>query len=94
MWLKLMHASASGMACLHYYKIIHGDLKDTNVLVDDLGTAKITDFSLSKMKLLSLSSPGHRGYGTMYWTDPEFLKNNLQTRAYSSDVYAFWYYVL
>jgi len=27
MWLKLMHASASGMACLHYYKIIHGDLK-------------------------------------------------------------------
>jgi len=57
--------------------------------VDDSGTAKITDIRLSKMKMLSASTTGHRGYGTTYWTAPELLKNDLEIRDYSSDVYAF-----
>jgi len=57
--------------------------------VDDSGTTKITDFGLSKIKMLSASTTGHRGFGTTYWTASELLKNALQKQDYSFDVYAF-----
>ena len=57
--------------------------------MDDSGTAKITDFSLSKIKILSAYTTGYHFYGTMSWTAPELLKNDFRKQDHSSDVYAF-----
>ena len=63
-------------------KVIHGDLKAANVLVDGRFRAKIADFGLSaKKKYLGAS-------GTPYWMAPELLRRE-STNTAESDVYSF-----
>lgn len=46
----LAHGVATGLAYLHAHKIIHFDIKSSNVLLDRAGlTAKIADVGLSKI---------------------------------------------
>jgi serine/threonine protein kinase len=40
--------SIAGLFYLHEQKIIHGDLRGTNILISDDRRAKIADFGLSK----------------------------------------------
>jgi serine/threonine protein kinase/ABC-type glycerol-3-phosphate transport system substrate-binding protein len=75
---------ARGMRFLHAAdpKIIHGDLKAANVLVDGRFRAKIADFGLSaKKKYLGAT-------GTPYWMAPELLRRETTNTA-ESDVYSF-----
>ncbi|KAL8129993.1 hypothetical protein V2J09_019148 [Rumex salicifolius] len=56
-------------------KIIHYDLKPGNVLFDDLGVAKLTDFGLSKIVEDDVGSQGmeltSQGAGTYWYLPPE-----------------------
>jgi len=45
--IKIMHDIAIGLHHLHKNKIIHGDLKGNNILINDNGVPKICDFGLS-----------------------------------------------
>ncbi|TBU65736.1 kinase [Dichomitus squalens] len=64
-----------GLSYLHERDIIHRDIKGANVLVDNKGIIKISDFSLSK-KLEDSLLPGHRAHraslqGSVFWMAPE-----------------------
>ncbi|XP_050284966.1 serine/threonine-protein kinase TOUSLED isoform X3 [Quercus robur] len=56
-------------------KIIHYDLKPGNVLFDELGVAKVTDFGLSKIVEENVGSQGmeltSQGAGTYWYLPPE-----------------------
>ncbi|KAF9647735.1 kinase-like protein, partial [Thelephora ganbajun] len=93
--LRLLSEVVSGVAYLHELNIVHGDLKGANVLVDDTGTARITDFGLMTMADLStvlLSVTPISSVGTFRWMSPELLdpesfdSNGSSTR--ESDCYA------
>ncbi|KAG6875922.1 hypothetical protein C0993_006786 [Termitomyces sp. T159_Od127] len=76
--LPLAVGVARGLNYLHDKGIIHGDLKGSNVLVDDLGTARVADFGISSIsdpEILTLTS--HSGAaskgGTVRWQAPELI---------------------
>ena len=46
--IAILSDIAEGMAFLHSKNMIHRDLKSLNVLLDDMGRAKIADFGLSR----------------------------------------------
>ncbi|KAG4302523.1 hypothetical protein PCK1_001107 [Pneumocystis canis] len=73
-----------GLNYLHNKKIIHRDIKGANILVDNKGVIKISDFGISKKveaNLLSISK-NHRPslQGSVYWMAPEVVKQTLYTR--------------
>ncbi|CEP11803.1 hypothetical protein [Parasitella parasitica] len=77
-----------GLNYLHNKDIVHRDIKGANVLVDNKGGVKITDFGISKkieediMMQGQSSSAAHRPslQGSIYWMAPEVVKQTHYTR--------------
>jgi mitogen-activated protein kinase kinase kinase len=76
-----------GLNYLHERDIIHRDIKGANVLVDNKGVIKISDFGISKKveaNLLSTAAPHHPHrpslQGSVYWMAPEVVKQTSYTR--------------
>lgn len=76
-----------GLKYLHDRNIIHRDIKGANVLVDNKGGIKISDFGISKKvdpRLLSSESSNHGNnrvslQGSVYWMAPEVVKQTSYT---------------
>ncbi|KAG2134895.1 kinase-like domain-containing protein [Suillus bovinus] len=91
----LLRDVARGLEYLHSQLIVHGDLSGFNVLVDDDGKARITDFGLSALvparisQALLPTAPG----GTLHWIAPEYLRADASDvpsmLSQASDVYSF-----
>jgi serine/threonine protein kinase len=47
--LKFITDVAKGLAYLHTLNVVHGDLKPSNILIDDNGNARLTDFGRAKV---------------------------------------------
>ncbi|KAF9789191.1 kinase-like domain-containing protein [Thelephora terrestris] len=90
----IMIGVAEGISYLHSNNVIHGDLKGPNILFDNTGVPKITDFGVSSITLnihTNNASTPNSGF-SMRWTAPEILEppNNDPIRpTKASDVYAF-----
>ena len=84
----------SGLSFLHSRDIIHRDIKGANVLVDNKGNIKISDFGISKrVEVSSLGAPGGKAsaggagamnrsslQGSVFWMAPEVVKQTAYTR--------------
>ncbi|KAL9107836.1 MAG: hypothetical protein Q9227_007351 [Pyrenula ochraceoflavens] len=78
-----------GLAYLHGRNIIHRDIKGANVLVDNHGGVKISDFGISKRveasTMLGQNAGGghiHRPslQGSVFWMAPEVVKQSAHTK--------------
>ncbi|KZT42049.1 Pkinase-domain-containing protein [Sistotremastrum suecicum HHB10207 ss-3] len=74
----------TGLDYLHERDIIHRDIKGANILVDNKGGVKISDFGISKKvedNLLN-NSRAHRPslQGSVFWMAPEVVKQTSYTR--------------
>uniref|UniRef100_A0ACD6A8P5 Uncharacterized protein n=1 Tax=Avena sativa TaxID=4498 RepID=A0ACD6A8P5_AVESA len=86
--------SADGLAYMHSkanIKILHGDVKPANILLDDNFVAKISDFGISR---LIARDKEHTGsvIGDMNYMDPVYLQEGMLTE--KSDVYSFGVVIL
>ncbi|CAO3694005.1 unnamed protein product [Rhizopus stolonifer] len=67
-----------GLAYLHNRNILHRDIKAGNILLDQNGICKITDFGLSKLsgqdKAYDPHSNNSAMRGTVFWMAPEVVK--------------------
>lgn len=71
-----------GLKYLHDRSIIHRDIKGANVLVDNKGGIKISDFGISKKLEARLLTPENNRaslQGSVYWMAPEVVKQTSYT---------------
>ncbi|KAI8612834.1 kinase-like domain-containing protein [Chytriomyces sp. MP71] len=68
----------TGLEYLHERSVIHRDIKGGNILVNLDGTAKISDFGVSKKNELNMAYQLNSGLdfaGSVFWMAPEMSKN-------------------
>ncbi|KAL0069387.1 hypothetical protein AAF712_003410 [Marasmius tenuissimus] len=67
---------SAGIAYLHELKIVHGDIKGANILVDKHGKSRLGDFGLARIVNETLSmgdSTTENQKGTVRWMAPELF---------------------
>ncbi|KAH8806763.1 STE/STE11 protein kinase [Flagelloscypha sp. PMI_526] len=78
-----------GLNYLHEQGIIHRDIKGGNILVDNKGSIKITDFGVSKKVETATLQPGTKNkggknraslQGSVFWMAPEVVKQTVYTK--------------
>jgi mitogen-activated protein kinase kinase kinase len=85
---NFVRQTLTGLAYLHGREIIHRDIKGANVLVDNKGGIKISDFGISKrVEASSLLNSGGAGHnhrpslqGSVFWMAPEVVQQTSYTR--------------
>ncbi|KAJ7247562.1 kinase-like domain-containing protein, partial [Mycena rebaudengoi] len=91
--LQILEIS-EGLAFLHAQNIVHGDLRGSNILVDDTGHACLTDFGLAVLSDTTPAAQTSDRGGCVRWMAPELLEPRTcglerYARTTASDIYAF-----
>ncbi|XP_031398658.1 probable receptor-like protein kinase At5g18500 isoform X2 [Punica granatum] len=88
--LKVLLGTAKALGYLHEAiepKVVHRDIKSSNILIDEDFNAKISDFGLAKLLGAGKSHITTRVMGTFGYVAPEYANSGLLNE--KSDVYSF-----
>jgi len=72
--LPIIKQVLSAIGHAHEASIIHRDIKPNNIMLNDKGTVKITDFGLAKDQSKTTHTLSVASGGTLYYMSPEHVK--------------------
>ncbi|KAI0510872.1 hypothetical protein KFK09_011482 [Dendrobium nobile] len=88
--IKILLGTAKALAYLHEAiepKVVHRDIKSSNILIDNDFDAKVSDFGLAKLLGAGKSHVTTRVMGTFGYVAPEYANTGLLNER--SDIYSF-----
>ncbi|EOA34284.1 hypothetical protein CARUB_v10021799mg [Capsella rubella] len=88
--MKVLIGTSKALAYLHEAiepKVVHRDIKSSNILINDEFNAKVSDFGLAKLLGAGKSHVTTRVMGTFGYVAPEYANTGLLNE--KSDVYSF-----
>lgn len=84
--VRIMEQILSAISLAHQHRIIHRDLKPQNILIDEAGTVKITDFGIAIALSETSITQTNTLLGSVHYLSPEQARGSMATR--QSDIYA------
>uniref|UniRef100_A0A0W0FNM6 Protein kinase domain-containing protein n=1 Tax=Moniliophthora roreri TaxID=221103 RepID=A0A0W0FNM6_MONRR len=86
----LLFGIVQGIDYLHSKKVVHGDIKGCNILIDENCQPRLADFGLTVFADATRHNTTDHG-GTIQWMAPELLfsPGESQRRTFASDIYAY-----
>jgi serine/threonine protein kinase len=84
--LRISSQVADALQLLHSERIIHGDIKPDNVLLDEDGNAKLVDFGIAHLATTTVGISSESLSGSIPYLAPEQLENGRAD--VRSDIYA------
>ncbi|SJZ96178.1 serine/threonine protein kinase [Pilibacter termitis] len=84
--VDIMRQILSAMSLAHAHRIIHRDLKPQNILVDENGTVKITDFGIAIAFAETALTQTNSMMGSVHYLSPEQARGAMATNR--SDIYS------
>ncbi|MDR1568021.1 MAG: Stk1 family PASTA domain-containing Ser/Thr kinase [Streptococcaceae bacterium] len=84
--VRLAREILAAITVAHEHKIVHRDLKPQNILLDDNGTVKITDFGIATAFSDTSLTQTNSMLGSVHYLSPEQARGSQAT--YRSDIYA------
>jgi eukaryotic-like serine/threonine-protein kinase len=84
--VDIMTQITSAIAHAHQFGIIHRDLKPQNILIDDNGTVKVTDFGIAIALSSTTITQTNSVLGSVHYLSPEQARGGLVNK--KSDIYS------
>ena len=84
--LRILLETLDGLAAAHRAGIIHRDIKPGNIMIDDRGRVRITDFGIARQTTQATLSPEGQASGTCDYMAPEAFEGAEETPR--SDLYS------
>lgn len=84
--IDIMEQILAGIQVAHDHNIIHRDLKPQNIMIDQDGNAKITDFGIAVALSDNSMTQTNSLLGSVHYLSPEQARGSMPTK--QSDIYA------